>query len=224
MGATLRSLSKAIAASRKDGLSELARRTRNGWRSESLAYGLRRDLTKPHVPPDPKIPITVRPLVEDDIASLFDVSDISDRRSIEDRRNRLAFLHAGIGTAYVAVNSEDLPVYAQWIVSAEDNDRLRRSTGGLFPLLADDDVLLENAFMIEHYRGLRIMPAAMHAISETGIARGARWALTFVGVDNIPSLKGCVRAGFYPYVQRRDQWRGYRRRIGFEPLPPAVEI
>ena len=40
----------------------------------------------------------------------------------------------------------------------------------------------------------------MAQIAERGTDLGARWVITFVTVDNIPSLKGCQRAGFVPYL------------------------
>jgi len=45
---------------------------------------------------------------------------------------------------------------------------------------------------------MRIMPAAMARIAEHGRDVGARHVMTFVGTDNIPSLKGCKRSGFAP--------------------------
>lgn len=46
------------------------------------------------------------------------------------------------------------------------------------------------------------MPAAMAQIAEKGAAVGARYVCTFVGDDNIASLKGCEKAGFSPYLTR----------------------
>jgi len=33
-------------------------------------------------------------------------------------------------------------------------------------------------------------------------AFGARWALTFIGSDNVPSLRGATSVGFMPQVRR----------------------
>jgi hypothetical protein len=38
----------------------------------------------------------------------------------------------------------------------------------------------------------------------------ARWAVTYVDRSNIPSLRGCRRAGFYPYLLTNDRWRLFR--------------
>jgi hypothetical protein len=58
-------------------------------------------------------------------------------------------------------------------------------------------------------------------LSFTGPHLGARWVITFVTTDNEPSLKGCHRAGFCPYVLRRERWLLFRRRLSFEPLLPG---
>lgn len=59
-----------------------------------------------------------------------------------------------------------------------------------------------NAFTFKAYRGLCIMPAAMAQIAEKGTSIGARYVNTFVGDDNIASLKGCEKPGFSPYLTR----------------------
>jgi RimJ/RimL family protein N-acetyltransferase len=92
---------------------------------------------------------------------------------------------------------------------------LRAYFKGIFPRLAPDEALLEGAYTPAQYRGLGIMPAAMARIAEHGVAIGARWVVTFVSDDNIPSLKGCDRAGFSPFVRRVERWKGLRRTLTF---------
>lgn len=49
------------------------------------------------------------------------------------------------------------------------------------------------------------MPHAMAKIAEKGKDLGARRVVTFVAHDNLPALKGCKRAGFSPYLVRRER-------------------
>ena len=63
------------------------------------------------------------------------------------------------------------------------------------------------------------MAHAMARIAEEARCLGARWVVTFVGADNVASLKGCRKAGFSPYVERRESWRLFRRRVRCTPLP-----
>ena len=44
----------------------------------------------------------------------------------------------------------------------------------------------------------------------------------FVAEENIPSLKGCKKAGFEPYLRRADRWRMFRHASTFGPLPPPL--
>ena len=91
---------------------------------------------------------------------------------------------------------------------------------GTFPVLTPDTVLLEGAFTPEAARGKRIMSAAMSMIAELGATEhGARYVITFVGDDNLPSLKGCARAGFTPYIHRSRHWRAFRHSVRYSDLP-----
>ena len=64
------------------------------------------------------------------------------------------------------------------------------------------------------------MPAAMSKISEKAKDLNARWVLTFVAQDNIPSLKGCYKAGFKEYLLRSDKWfiHPFFRSLKFIPM------
>ena len=127
----------------------------------------------------------------------------------------------GIGSPYVAVNSDDEPCYVQWLFSAEDNDDVQSFFHGIFPVLGPDEALLEGAFTPVRHQGKRIMSAGMSLIAEKATDLGARYVVTFVGIDNIASLKGCERAGFLPYVDRYERRLAGRRRMEFKEMDAA---
>jgi hypothetical protein len=108
----------------------------------------------------------------------------------------------------------------QWVILASENGRLRSTFGNLYPTLAADEALLEGAFTPDTSRGLGVMSAAMAQIAERAAGGGARWVITFVDENNVASVKGCLRAGFTPYVKRLEQFRLFRRRISFASLQP----
>ncbi len=190
------------------------------WSSDLRSFGLRRDLQIPFTAPQASMPITVRPLEERDVASILDIEapGISSEER-EERKTRLQMLQAGLMTCYVAVTGEDRPCYMQWLIGPEQNDKIEAYFKGIFPRLEPGEALLEGAFTPEAYRGRRIMPCAMAQIAEKGVELGARWAMTFVTHDNIPSLKGCQRSGFVPYMSREEKWRAFRHQVTFTPLP-----
>ena len=63
------------------------------------------------------------------------------------------------------------------------------------------------------------MPAAITKILDIENLPGRRWVITFVGVDNVPSLKGIHRSGFLPYLLRIEKWFLFRRTIIFKDIP-----
>jgi RimJ/RimL family protein N-acetyltransferase len=114
----------------------------------------------------------------------------------------------------------------QWLITAQDNGRIRDRWGELFPTLEPDEALLEGAYTAETHRGQGIMSHAMARIAAAAGKLGARRVITFVHHANIASLKGCERAGFAPYIERREAWSLFRRRIRFLPLngtPPRSD-
>lgn len=189
------------------------------YRSEIIALGLRRDLSVPFPAPDAKIPISIRRLEPRDYPILFDTTapDIdADERDL--RIARLELAEEGFGTGYVAITETDDPCYVQWLFGPAENAAIYRYFEHVFPALRKGEALLEGAFTPVQHRGKGIMPAAMARIAERAADLDARFVITFVADDNIPSLKGCDRAGFTSYIRRSDKWVGIRRTITFSPL------
>lgn len=189
--------------------------------SSSTSLGLRRDLTVPFTGPSAKVPFVVRPLSPSDDLSALDPR--TPGISSEEMYWRLAqqrLLQSGLRTCYVAIGPDGKPCFMQWVVLSSDNDRLRSTFGNLYPTLAPDEALLEGAFTPETSRGLGVMSAAMAQIAQRAADGGARWVITFVDESNVASVKGCLRAGFAPYVKRREKFRLFRRQVSFASIQP----
>ena len=186
----------------------------------SVAYCLRRDLDLPFPAPDAKIPIHVREAVDADAEHLF--ADDQPGLDQEERRElawRRAHFAKRIPTCFVAIDERSgKPCYVQWLMSSRNNAEIRAL--GAFPALKPDEALLENAYTPSAYRGLGIMAAAMARIAEQGSGIGARYVMTFVGEDNLPSLKGCERAGFARHSRRIVTTRLFNlsKSVAFVPL------
>ncbi len=182
-------------------------------------YGLKRDLNVPVERPSAKIPISVRSARAVDLDRLLSPAmplDPVERRELHARRS---FAEKVGGGAYVAIDERTgVPCYVQWLLGPSQNPVIA-SLGG-FPALSEGEALLEDAYTPPSHRGLGIMSAAMALIAEHGADIGARHVITFVGVDNIASLKGCKRAGFDPYLvhMQTNFLFGMIRRDRFEPL------
>lgn len=189
--------------------------------SSHHAYGLKRDLAAPHETPVAKIPISVRPLIDADVPRILDEHAEVDEAERWERHTRTRLLERGIGQPYVAVDPDDDPCYVQWLFGPDENAEVREFFHGIFPELQPGQALLEGAFTPTRHQGRRIMSAGMSMIAEKARDLGARDVLTFVGVENIASLKGCERAGFLPALDRWETRRLGRLRVRFRPMGPA---
>jgi GNAT superfamily N-acetyltransferase len=175
-------------------------------RQEWTAYGLRRDLDHPHASPTPRISIAIREIEDRDIEQMFvERAPALPRKERLEIANRMAHLAERIPTCYVAIDRErNTPCFVQWLMTASANEQIARFFRGRFPALQGNEALLENAYTPPQYRGQGIMPAAMSMIAEHAREFGCRYVHTYVLKDNVPSLKGCSKAGFSPFIVRRD--------------------
>jgi GNAT superfamily N-acetyltransferase len=193
--------------------------------SDNSAYGLERDLTRSFQAPPAQMPLTIRPLTESDVESLLDLREhgISDDDLFQQIHQR-ELLATHLGTCFVAVVPDGRPCYMQWLIGADQTDEIEAVFHDQVPRLASDEVLLEGAFTAPAFRGRGVMANAMAQISELGRTMGARRAITFVLSDNVPSLKGCYRAGFAPYVIRRNHWHLFSCHSFFDTSLAAMAL
>lgn len=192
---------------------------REPLRSEHVALGLKRDIQVPFSAPEAKIPVRVRPIRPTDLPSVAPSTPSAlPMEEVGDWRNRTVLATSGVGHGFVAESEDGQPCYVQWLLGPEDVERLRWHFGAIFPRLGPDEMLLEGAYTPQPYRGQGVMAHAMAKIAEQGATFGARRVITFSTESNIPSVKGCQRAGFLPYVRRIDRWSGLRRTLTFLPL------
>lgn len=191
--------------------------------SDSTSLGMRRDLAIPFTGPTARIPITVRPLTPTDDLSALDPTPGLNADERFSRLTQLRLLRSGLRTCYVAIAPDGKPCYMQWAIPSSENPRLRAVFGNLYPVLASDEALLEGAYTPDAYRGKGIMGAAMAEVGRRAAEFGARWVITFVDEGNEASVKGCIRAGFAPYLRRRERFRFFQRHVSFDLIePPAA--
>ena len=199
------------------------RRLRRWISWDTLAYGLRRDLSVPFEAPPAKIPLAVRPLRESDIERL--VGEQGTALTGDEAfqlKSSLALFRLGIRTCYVATTLDDQPCFLQWLIGSTENERLLKYYKGFHAPLAPDQALMEYGFTLKPLRGRGIMSCALARIAEKGRELGVRWVITYVSQRNPAALKGCKRAGFSPYLLRRESWRFFRRRVSFTLLPAGT--
>jgi RimJ/RimL family protein N-acetyltransferase len=200
--------------------AKVARRLALGISSRVNRYGLKRDLSVAIETPQARIPISVRPARRADLDRLLSGAGVTEPQEMVELNARRAFAEKVAGGAYVAIDERNgTPCYVQWLLGPQKNAVIGELGG--FPLLAEGEALLEDAYTPPSHRGLGIMSAAMALIAERGVEVGARHVITFVGKENIASLKGCKRAGFQPYLEhtQRNWLFGTISTDRFEDLP-----
>jgi GNAT superfamily N-acetyltransferase len=195
------------------------------WRSlrkrvsyRSAARGLRCDLRSDLPAPAAKIPLTVRPLRPDDRELLRPEEGTDSPEDFYERLLRLRLFDSGLQTCYGAFTDDGRLAYVQWLIEPSQNDLVQGLFDSAFPRLEADEVLLEGAYTFPFVRGQGVMAAAMAAVTAEGKGRGFATAWTFVGEHNVPSLKGCRKAGYAEEVRRLEQWRLFRHSFSFGPL------
>ncbi len=188
--------------------------------SVETSYGFRRDLHRPFKARPASIPIELRLFEKRDIELLaLGRAPRDSRKALLDRLTRTKTIEAGIPSLiYVAAAADGSPCFLQCVILPARNGRLNAYYKGYFPPLAQDEVLLEGAFIPEQYRGKGIMACAMSQVAQKSRALGARWATTYVEQSNLPSIRGCLRAGFHPYVRKKATWRRLRQEVSFARL------
>lgn len=209
---------------REGGFAAIIRGLRNQVVRKSESLGLCRDLSRPHKAPQAKIPITVRRGEPRDLESLVPNADSAARSEQRELRIRASHAAADFGRLYVAGERDSGRIcFVQWVMDHHDNGAIKSFFQGRFPALGPEEILFENAYTASSHRGLGVMPEAMAAIAEREREGGFRRCLTFVACHNTASIKGCERAGFSPYVLRRDIafFGGLVRWRRFLPLPPS---
>jgi hypothetical protein len=191
--------------------------------SDKTYLGLRRDLSVAFRAAEAKIPLEARPPDPRDDLSFIDINEpgISSSGAFE-RLHQINMLKARFRTCYLALGPDGRPCYMQWLIPSSENDKIQAFYRDIFPRLKEDEALLEGAYTADYCRGQGVMASAMAQIAESASELGARQVITFVGERHIASLKGCKRAGFVPYVRRREIYRLFRHKVIFTPLPEGA--
>lgn len=178
--------------------------------SKTEAFGLKRNLRIPFTTPNAQIAISIRPFKLED-ASYFEADLQND-----------GLTEKAISTCYVAVTDKDEPCCRLWLMDSSESEKIRAFWGDAFPNLNSDEALIESVFTVPNMRGQGIMPETLELVSRKAIENHKKYAMLFVQIDNLPSLKASHRAGFSPYVLRTETWRFLRRRIKFEDVPKTI--
>ncbi len=110
--------------------------------------------------------------------------------------HRIRWCRKGIKTLHIAPGPDGSPAYAQWLVTEREQHLLHAHHPDYYLTLSPGEVLLEGAYTFQKFRGFGIMADGMAQLLRIARDGGARVAYTYVGPDNVPSLRGCANVGF----------------------------
>ena len=102
-----------IALLKKGELKFILKGIGKRFRSEVLAFGLKRDLTVDFENPNALIELKIRPF------------NTSDNDYFRDENSNLGLVEAHIENCYVAVNTDNLPCYRQWLMGPSQNEKIK---------------------------------------------------------------------------------------------------
>ncbi|CAH8282103.1 hypothetical protein EV196_11072 [Mariniflexile fucanivorans] len=181
-------------------------------KSENIAFGLKRDLSEETIPPRSLISLSIRPY------------QISDGKYFLLDKNNYGLIEKNISTCYVAITNDGEPCFRQWLIDSSQNPKIYKFWGDSFPMLKNDEALLENAYTIPKNRGFGIMATATHLISEKGKEQGVKHIITFVDKKNVSALRSIVYSGYKPYTLRKEKWFLFIKKVSFEEIPDELAI
>jgi hypothetical protein len=196
-------------------LRELCR----GFFSDVVYYGMALDTTVPIKPAVINLPLSIREYTLNDMKSLqhFDTPGITGEGILE-RLRRLSLLKSGTSTCYAAFDANNKPYHMLWFIGPEENGKVQSFFNKGFPLIADNEMLVEATFTLEPYRGQRIMGWTIAELARKYADHGIKRLIMFVRPTNTTSLRAAKHIGFEPYIIRQDRWRIYNRSTNYKPL------
>jgi hypothetical protein len=189
-------------------LSVLQRRV---W-SNSPTIGCRTDLTVlPEFPPS-RIPIEIEQVTCPGFNGFREALALARGKDAVDLIWRTRMCEAGVRSLYVGYTEHREPVFAQWMITAREQEVLHAYTNR-YARLAEDEAVFEGTYTFPRFRGLGIMGEGSRLMFERAIAQGIRFALGYVGVDNLPQLRAVTRTGASPDHLCVVRWRFGHPRI-----------
>jgi GNAT superfamily N-acetyltransferase len=122
-------------------------------------------------------------------------------------------------TCYVVTQDDGRPCHMEYLVRPEDFHTVEEFSPGRFPVLQEEEALLEYPYTTEECRGRGVALFAMAALAAKAKSDGVRRLVMFAPTDNIQMLRLCEWAGFVPFIEREERFVLFRSRMTFRELP-----
>jgi hypothetical protein len=209
---------RPIAIARRVGPRLLVQRAAERTWGSTMHFGLRCDLASLPTRKPGRLEITMEPRECPGFDGWAAELTRATGPDLLHLRGARRMCEAGVRALHVATAPDGSPAYCQWLVRAEDAQRIRAFAPADYPELEPGEVLLEGAYTFSSFRGMKLMADGMWQLLARARDGGGDSALTYVEADNVPSLRGCANVGFQPDHVRRAVHRLGRKRTLVVPL------
>ena len=146
------------------------------------------------------VPLSVRAIGAADGSLLQAV--LSDRTLASEERHeasrRVNMLATGIRTCFAVCDDSGNVRVLQWLILADENETVRRIYADWYPWLADDEALMEHAYVFPPYRGTGVLSCAVDRIVEVARASGVAHILTSIPGSKFSCVLSCASSTSRP--------------------------
>ena len=170
---------------------------RRQFYSRSIFFGLEKDLDSKRVPISSLLPYSWRKASDKDIDELLVKAKTESKESAHELLKRKWFFECGFHDCYVARTADTGDMcFIGWLLSAKDDILISSGFKGRLPRLNQEEVLLENHYTLEKYRGNNIFPSVVDKLCGLAKDEGHKRMIAYVRKDNTACLKGLSRLSF----------------------------
>lgn len=173
------------------------RQLRRQLYSRTTFIGMEKYLETTSVPIPCRLDYALRLASAEDMAEVLQKAKTENSESAHELIQRKWFYESGFRNCYVArtVDTGEL-CFIGWLISAHDNHVVKCGFRHRLPRMKEDEVLGDNAYTFEKYRGHRLMASVVVQLAEMARRNGFKRMIAQVAQDKIAPLKTHERAGF----------------------------
>jgi L-amino acid N-acyltransferase YncA len=165
-----------------------------------LEKNLEEDSTLP--PANTNIKYYLRTATEADMDEAFQQTDTESKESVQILMYMKWLYECGFRNWYIARTADTNEVcFMDSVILPEDNPLIEKSFKTWFPILKDDEVLLEGAYAFEKFRGKGLTTCAHVEMLDIFRKKGFKRMLVYIKKDNLPSFKLIGKVGFTKFEE-----------------------
>ena len=170
--------------------------------SRDILFGLEKSLDNQCVQISSKLPHFLRQASKKDMEELLAKAKEESKESVHELVERIWFYECGFNDCYVARNADTGELCSvAWLISANDGKLVDQGFKNRLPRLEEDELLLENCYTFEKYRGNSIMPSVIGELQGMARGKGFQRLTTCVRQDNVASLRAFRKLAFRKFEE-----------------------